>query len=279
MKLLMLQGLPASGKSTYAKELAQRDYVRVNKDDLRSMLHGGKWSGRNEREVIFVRNAVVENALAHGRNVVVDDTNFNPVHQQQLQELAKKYGAEFELKFIDTPLEVCYKRDAARANGVGETVIRRMYNQYLRQTAPAPEYDPDLPDVILCDIDGTLAHMGSRSPYEWEKVGEDKRDVAVADILRTYDSQASIVLVSGRDSVCRPQTEDWLRHFAVGYDDLIMRAEGDNRKDSIVKRELYEKHIKGNYNVLFVLDDRNQVVDMWRHELGLKVLQVAEGDF
>lgn len=57
-----------------------------------------------------------------------------------------------------------------------------------------------------------------------------------------------------------------------------MRPEGDERKDSIVKQEIYEKYIKDRYNVRFVLDDRNQVVDMWR-EVGLKVLQVAPGDF
>lgn len=57
-----------------------------------------------------------------------------------------------------------------------------------------------------------------------------------------------------------------------------MRPEGDIRKDSIVKRELFEKYVRPYYNIEFVLDDRNQVVEMWR-SLGLKCLQVAEGDF
>lgn len=51
-----------------------------------------------------------------------------------------------------------------------------------------------------------------------------------------------------------------------------------NRKDVVIKRELFDRYIRDNYQVLFVLDDRNQVVDMWR-ELGLKCLQVAPGDF
>jgi len=57
-----------------------------------------------------------------------------------------------------------------------------------------------------------------------------------------------------------------------------MRSQGDTRPDEIVKREIYEEHIKPLYNVDFVLDDRNKVVKMWR-SLGLKVLQVAEGNF
>ena len=62
-----------------------------------------------------------------------------------------------------------------------------------------------------------------------------------------------------------------------GYKKLVMRKTGDYRKDSIVKREMFEEHIEGKYNVLFVLDDRNQVVDMWRKELGLTCLQCNYG--
>jgi hypothetical protein len=58
-----------------------------------------------------------------------------------------------------------------------------------------------------------------------------------------------------------------------------MRAPKDQRKDSIVKKELFEESVRNNYNILFALDDRNQVVDMWRKELGIKCLQVNYGDF
>ena len=61
-----------------------------------------------------------------------------------------------------------------------------------------------------------------------------------------------------------------------------MRITGDGRNDTIVKKELYEENIKGNYEILFVLDDRNSekypVVGMWR-ELGLTCFQVADGNF
>ena len=84
--------------------------------------------------------------------------------------------------------------------------------------------------------------------------------------------------MSGRSSEFRAHTERWLQANNIRYSELHMRAEGDQRKDSIVKRELFDAHVRGKWNVSFVLDDRQQVVDMWRG-LGLVCLQVAPGDF
>lgn len=138
--------------------------------------------------------------------------------------------------------------------------------------------------AIICDIDGTLAHRTNRGPFDWDKVGEDEPDFIIWEILLRYRNvqpvarQIQVILLSGRDSVCKDKTIEWLGLFDIPYDKLYMRAKGDMRKDSIIKKEIYDKHIKGKYEVEFVLDDRDQVVKMWR-ELGLKCLQVAEGDF
>lgn len=134
-----------------------------------------------------------------------------------------------------------------------------------------------LPRALICDIDGTLAHMGERSPYDWHRVSEDTVDQIVIDILRHFDDRV-IILVSGRDESCRDITQQWLSDNRVPFQHLYMRPANDNRKDTIIKQELYDNYIKDKFNVQFVLDDRNQVVDMWRQN-GLKCLQVAEGDF
>lgn len=281
----MLKGLPASGKSTYARELVKNNgFVRVNKDDLRAMLHNSKWSKGNEKQVLRLRDHIIVDCLTNGRSVVVDDTNLNPIHAQTLSSLAKSFDADFEQKFFDVPIAECIKRDLQRPVSVGERVIRQQYNQWLRKAPQTPIYDPTLPPVILCDIDGTLAHMGTRSPYDWKNVGNDNIDYTVLQILEVYagaplDVRPQIIMLSGRDGVCRPETQAWLDQHDVPHNALLMREPDDNRKDNIVKREIYEREIAGKYNVLFVLDDRDQVVDMWRNELGLKVLQVAEGDF
>ncbi len=143
-----------------------------------------------------------------------------------------------------------------------------------------PVWDSNLPDAIICDIDGTLAHnVSGRSPYDWKRVGEDALDHIIQNILSIYcDANYEIILLSGRDEVCRPETEEWLKKHIIGYDFLYMRPKGNNEKDSIIKERIYREHIEGKYNVLFVLDDRKQVVDMWR-SLGLKCLQVQPGDF
>lgn len=127
----------------------------------------------------------------------------------------------------------------------------------------------------MVDIDGTLAHMQDRSPYDYSKVMSDTLDDVIADITRKYKT---VVVMSGRPESCREDTENWLRKHAVRFDKLFMRTTGDNRKDSIVKLELYKEHVEPNYNISFILDDRNQVVEMWR-ENGLKCLQVADGSF
>jgi hypothetical protein len=127
----------------------------------------------------------------------------------------------------------------------------------------------------MVDMDGTLAHMTGRSPFEWHRVGEDKLDQIIANITRHYKY---VVIMSGRDEVCRPETEKWLRKHDIRYDSLVMRVANDNRPDEIVKLELYKQHVEPNYSIEFVLDDRNKVVKMWRDN-GLKCLQVADGDF
>jgi predicted kinase len=273
-KLLMLKGLPASGKSTFARQLVSQGWVRVSKDDLHFMLHQGKRT--NEKQALTIRDAIIVSSLKRGRNVVVDDTNFDPINEATLRDMATQYQAAFEVDdhFLEVSIEQCIERDLQRCNSVGEKVIRQMYDQYLKRAPAIYSPDPKLKQIVLCDMDGTLAHMNGRSPYEWSRVGEDMLDSAIAQLVEWI--QEDVILFSGRDEVCRPETEKWLDDNQIQYKDLYMRPHGDNRKDNIVKRELFDRHIRDKYRVLFVLDDRDQVVKMWR-EMGLKVLQVGGG--
>lgn len=135
--------------------------------------------------------------------------------------------------------------------------------------------------IVICDIDGTLAKMNGRSPFDWSRVGEDDINppvVSLVKLLNSCESPFEVIIFSGRDEVCRKQTELWLLYNGIHYKELHMRPEGDNRADTIIKKELYDKHIKDKYHVEFVLDDRNSVVKMWR-DLGLHCFQVAEGNF
>lgn len=133
-ELIMLRGLPGSGKSTWAKEYIESkppgSVVRVNKDDLRAMMSNGKYVKSLERLVISVRDALVVAALQNKVDVVVDDTNFNTFHAERLRHLAEWAGAGFRIKDFHTPITECIARDALRPKPVGEGVIRNMAKQY-----------------------------------------------------------------------------------------------------------------------------------------------------
>lgn len=276
-ELLVLKGLPASGKSGFAKSLGD-GWKRVNKDDLRAMIDGGTWSKANEKLVMATEYGLVETYLAQGYNVVVDDTNFHPDHEAKYKAIAEKYNAKFTVKFFDVPLMECIARDAKRGEkSVGAKVIYNMYERYLKPERV--EWSNDKQNCWMFDIDGTLAKMKGRSPYDMSKVHTDTPNHDITMIARTLAASGlPIVVMSGRDSSCREATIEWLRNNFIPCTQLIMRNVGDNRKDSIVKKELYESYIKDRYNVLAVFDDRDQVVEMWR-SLGLTCLQVDYGMF
>lgn len=310
-KLTMTYGLPASGKSTWARAQVVQSCgqtKRVNMDLLREMLDGGEFSKKNEKYMQSVRDQIIEDALTEGYNVVVDDTNLHPKHEEMLRALAARLrGVTFAIQdFTDVPVEECIRRDLLRPVSVGEKVIRQMHRRYLTITveeAPPPPRVEGAPRAIIVDIDGTVAKMNGRSPYDYDRVDEDLPNTRVIQVVydwflqrRRYNNEGSkILFCSGRrgSDVCRERTLAWIRRempWLYGHDfELFMRPEFevdpksgnqrlDNRKDSIVKKEIYEREILGKFNVDYVLDDRRQVVDMWR-EQGLLVLQVAPGDF
>jgi hydroxymethylpyrimidine pyrophosphatase-like HAD family hydrolase len=143
-----------------------------------------------------------------------------------------------------------------------------------------------LPNAVICDIDGTLAHMNGRSPYDPTKYHEDIKDDFVHRLFALLTSNGEIrIIVSGRSDEYREVTEKWLEDNGVTYQFLFMRdhtrvdEKGNKVNDAIIKREIYENFIKDKFNVICTIDDRNRVVDMWRNELGLICLQVADGDF
>ncbi|WBB79458.1 AAA family ATPase [Micromonospora sp. WMMD882] len=296
-RLIATRGLPASGKTTFARAL-QPSVVRVNRDDLRRMLHGERlfteWA---EAQVTTAQRAQVEALLRARVDVCVDDTNLRARALREWARLAARHGATFEVHdFTDVPLAECLRRDAARSadDRVGAEVIQRLHDRFLADRPlplPVPGPPPGRParvrpsapaltEIVLVDLDGTVALAVSRSPYDMTRVGEDAPNEAViAAVWAMYRAGYGVVFCSGRDASARAATVAWLdRHVDVPYLALHMRAVGDNRRDSVVKREIYDRELRDRYRIVGVFDDRRQVVTMWR-ELGLTVFQVAEGDF
>lgn len=288
-KLIMCKGLPGSGKSTWAIDQCLNSLgmvVRVNKDDIRAEFeqNGWQWSREGEKEVLKRRDALILDALAKGFTVISDDTNLAPKHETQLKLLAKLHDAEFEVKsFLDVRLDECIRRDNLRTGKarVGERVIRGMANQLPNEPPQVVPYvnDPTLPQVIICDLDGTLAIHNGRSPFDFQKCDTDLLNVPIRDLIWCMNQHLiTPVYLSGRDDIVKDKTQAWLDANECAKGPLYMRVTGDKRNDAVVKRELLDNHVKGVSYVRFVLDDRDRVVKMWR-EIGLTCLQVNYGAF
>lgn len=142
-------------------------------------------------------------------------------------------------------------------------------------------------EIVIFDIDGTLADVSERlhhlkkKPKNWDAffqgIPQDKTIhsmVRLCNIL--YASGIKILLCTGRRERDRAETVKWLAQNGVNYHELMLRRDGDRRSDVIVKREMLAGIDRSK--ILFVVEDRSGVVEMWRSE-GLVCLQCAPGEF
>lgn len=312
-QIILTVGLPASGKTTWATQFVQRrnnyggavKWINTNRDDIRRMLQGVNKHDRHLEDVVTgLQVAAAEQFLKmpHSEGVVVSDTNLNPKVRDRWKRHASNLGAEYSENrtFTFHSPDICIANDTNREHKVGEQVIRRMFENFRSEfpetfTTPPQTYqhippsvevrryinDPSLRSVFIFDIDGTLANMnGHRTAYEYHKCDQD---VPYDDVLMMahilHFAGYDLIFVSGREGTaeCRQKTSEWLHKHQL-YGRLLMRPEGDMRKDSVVKREILFNEIAPFYNVLGAFDDRSQVVDMWR-DIGVRCYDVAGHKF
>lgn len=293
-KVIITKGLPASGKSYWADEYIKENpnFVKIEKDQIRkntSLFKDGQYVHKRGDEAIVIkeRDRLIRQALASGKSVISSDTNLVKKHVTQISNIARQNNAEVEIaSFLDVPLKELIERDQKREDSVGEQVIRRMFHTQVGRMNTFLKYDPNLPYVVVCDLDGTLT-MGpkDRSPYEWHKVGQDDINLgtsAILDGLKMIDLY-EIYIFSGRNEVCRPETEEWLERHNIEYDKLVMRPQfledgvtENNLSDVIIKSNMVQEHIVGKKNVLLWLDDRDGVSTMLRDVYGINTAQFGD---
>lgn len=297
LKLIITKGLPASGKSSWADEYIKENpnFVKIEKDQIRKngeLFKDGKYVHKRGDEAIVLkeRDRLVREAFRQGNSVISSDTNLVQKHVTQLTNIAKQNRASVEIKsFLDVPLKELIERDQKREESVGEQVIRRMFHTQVKKMPTFLKYDPNLPFVVVCDLDGTLTKgPKDRSPYEWHKVGQDDINLGVAHVLDgiALIDYAKVFIFSGRNAVCRPETEEWLERHDIEYDLLEMRPQyledgvtENNLSDETIKADMIEKHIRGKYNVLVWFDDRVRVSNMLRDVYGINVAQFGDPNF
>ena len=301
-KLLILVGAPGSGKSTFARYFLRTEdnWVRVNRDDFRLMQFGDSLMiPFYEERISKMVDASVLALLKSDTNVLIDATNTS---LRTIQDMVNAYTeyADISFKVFDMPVEELVKRCDKRfaetgkfiPKGVIEKNVSNLYHtlekfnfEPIPQRVKAPEavytvQDESMPKAVICDLDGTLSLLNGRDPYNAATCDNDLLNTPVASVLQIAKAQGyKVILLSGREDKYREPTLRFLAKHHIGYDLLLMRTTNDFRKDNIIKRELFEQEIQGKYFINFLLDDRNQVVDMWRKDLHLPCFQVNYGDF
>jgi predicted kinase len=292
MRAVITVGISASGKTTWANEQCANltGWRNINRDDMRAeiMRESGlepvwrNWKWKWEDKVTDRINARLQEYSDAHWNIIVSDTNLDKTRREQLAARLHAMGWMVEFKFFgDVSYDEAVKRDNERYNGVGYNIIQKQWQQYLDDMGNRIVQDAAQAKAAIVDIDGTVALMNGRGPFEWDKVDQDLPNQAIIDmVMGLHLAGYYILFTSGRDGACRELTRKWIKEcFPENFDEdmdwrLLMRKPGDQRKDTIVKEEIFREHILGHFNVVVVLDDRPSVCRMWR-DLGLNVVQVG----
>lgn len=145
--------------------------------------------------------------------------------------------------------------------------------------------------IIIFDLDGTIADCEHRRPLvvakQWREFyaacGADKPVKGIVQLMHATRAVGHTnVVLSGRSDEVRNTTEDWMEDNEIPLHFLVMRKEGDYTPDDILKLAMLNTFLADrnltSADVLFIVDDRKKVVDMWRRE-GYLCLQCAEGNF
>lgn len=151
-------------------------------------------------------------------------------------------------------------------------------------------------NIVIIDVDGTISKVGNRliylqtEPKDWdafyEACFEDEPIKEMCRLVQMLDATYEIYFCTGRRESVRKQTINWiwekvykkLENKDVIDSSLIMRPDGDFRHDIEIKPEQLKLAGIKLEDIAFILEDRNTMVEKWR-ELGVRCLQVADGDF
>ena len=287
-KLVIIRGLPGSGKSTWAKAWVNEDpinRVRLNWDDMRNMM-GPYWVPERENTNVLkeLREKFLKHMMERNWDIVCDNMNLNPKEIEFYENIVKEFnedGHPYTIEFKDffISVEECIRRDAMRANPIGEKTIKSLFHKYMplivgsehrKKIESQPTYRADKPDCIIVDMDGTLAfNLSGRSFFDdIDMIKYDTPLLATVSILRAMKmtGTCNIFIVTGRSEKSREATEVWLTENNIPFDKVFMREDGDFSHSNDFKQKVYEDNIKNNYNVLFVLDDDTKCMKMYQEQ-------------
>lgn len=286
---VMLVGPAGSGKSTMARQFHENEgYTHINQDA----------QGRPHL-------AAFEEAILAGKNVICDRMNFTRGQRDRYLSLAKKHGYETKIIVLHESFETCLERCLKRQDHETikeESAAKGALNMFFSKYERVNDFEADVverrwpagekPLAFISDLDGTLCNVDHRLSFVYPSEGQKKNwkgffDAMSGDsvnkwcemLLTMYAERGyPIVLCSGRPDSHRKETEEWLKANGIGYDQLFMRNRSDHRQDDTVKQNILDFEILTRFQPKIFIDDRQQVVDMWRSR-GYVCLQCAPGNF
>ena len=268
MKAYIMIGISGSGRSTYvSKHSSKEDLITSNEANRKFLINYNvsenlwnqyKFNKDIEHKVKGLMNDHIDLAKKQNRNIWIDNTNLSKDKNKDLKNYLESLG--FEVEFINlngsTNLNTYLRNNKTRKDYVSDGAINDQYiraciNNYIDLNNPKA-------NIALVDIDGTVvSHDNQHSPNQYV--------IDVLQALLETNRISFIHFLSGRESYSYEITHDWLvRHgFNPKEFRLLMRMSRDRREDAIVKEEIYTNCIKPIYNVKYLFDDHNQVIDMW----------------
>lgn len=296
--VIICQGLPASGKSTWAKEQIKKEpsrWKRINRDDLRAMINDSHFDRKNEEFIRNVQEQLLRATLIEGYDVILDNTSLVPQTVKKLHKVCASIGdVKVIHKTFPVDIEECIRRNNLREGKakVPEKVIRDMAKgagldhgrklegkeiYYPPHQFQIIEQDESLTRAVIFDNDGTISLLNGRNPYDASTCDQDLPHKHVIECMRLYHQAGyKIIFVSGRDEKDRAPTEKFYKqHFPEVKYELYMRPAESNEKDVIVKERIYNEEIKNKYYVAGWFDDRISICD-FVFQSGLPLFRVND---
>jgi len=296
-QLLMLVGPPGSGKSTYANK-----HIEANKYSEVDVAYINQDSQGKEGHLDLFKQALVDE-----KNIIVDRMNFSRKQRLRYLEPARKAKYEIHIVVLHVPMKECLERCNKRENHPtvkteedAQNAVTFFFKNYGRVKDKEADKvtrlgwdNKDKIDVVVCDLDGTLAKIDHRLHWvrnedkkerNWKKFFDEMYLDEVNEWCRTLlvnmSNNNMIIYATGRPGEYMDITREWLvdNRLAFSGFELYSRLEGDYRADTQIKEIILEFEILPRYGILFVVDDRPSVCRMWR-ERGVTVLQCQDKEF